>query len=85
MKISRFEDIEAWKSARKLMNMVYEVTSAQAFDVDLDLIYHSRESSSAAQVRAALQQYGSTADSVRSGSEDQGPRTKDSAARRAAL
>lgn len=37
MKINRFEDIEAWKSARKLVNMVYEATSARAFDADRDL------------------------------------------------
>jgi four helix bundle protein len=37
MKISRFEDIEAWKSARKLMNLVYDATQARAFDEDRDL------------------------------------------------
>lgn len=37
MKISRFEDIEAWKSARKLMNLVYDITSSQLFDQDRDL------------------------------------------------
>jgi four helix bundle protein len=37
MSIRRFEDIEAWQAARKLMNMVYESTAASAFDADRDL------------------------------------------------
>lgn len=37
MKITRFEDIEAWKSARKLTNLVYEATRSPAFDDDRDL------------------------------------------------
>ena len=37
MKITRFEDIDAWKAARKLMNSIYEVTKSKAFVVDADL------------------------------------------------
>lgn len=37
MSIRRFEDIEAWQSARKLMNAVYDVTASRAFDADPDL------------------------------------------------
>jgi four helix bundle protein len=37
MKITRFEDIEAWKSARKLMNLVYDATRGPSFDDDRDL------------------------------------------------
>ncbi len=38
MKISRFEDIEAWKEARKLVNMVYEsIKSSKQFSKDFRL------------------------------------------------
>ena len=37
MSIRRFEDSEAWKSARKLMNAVYDATASSAFDDDRDL------------------------------------------------
>jgi four helix bundle protein len=37
MKISRFEDIEAWQSARTLTNLVYDATLTGAFDADRDL------------------------------------------------
>jgi len=35
MKISRFEDLECWQEARKLVNMVYEaINSSPAFQRD---------------------------------------------------
>jgi len=37
MGIRRFEDIEAWQAARKLMNMVYDATEGSVFDTDRDL------------------------------------------------
>ena len=38
MKITRFEDLECWKAARKLVNMVYEaVRSNSAFQRDFRL------------------------------------------------
>lgn len=37
MRIKRFEDIEAWQSARKLTRMVYDVTKEHAFLKDLNL------------------------------------------------
>ena len=39
MKITRFEDIEAWREARKLVNMVYDVINkSQKFQRDFRLI-----------------------------------------------
>ena len=38
MKIERFEDIEAWKEARKLVNRVYGVCSVNEFKKDYSLI-----------------------------------------------
>ena len=37
MKITRFEDIETWKEARSLMNMVYELTSKAMVKRDFSL------------------------------------------------
>jgi four helix bundle protein len=37
MKISRFEDIEAWQLARELTRMVYRLTQRQAFGKDYGL------------------------------------------------
>lgn len=37
MKIVRFEDIEAWKEARILTKMIYEVTKKAAFSRDFGL------------------------------------------------
>jgi four helix bundle protein len=39
MKITRFEDIDAWKEARKLVNMVYDVINkSQKFRKDFRLV-----------------------------------------------
>jgi four helix bundle protein len=39
MKITRFEDIEAWQEARKLVNLVYEaINGNQNFQKDLRLV-----------------------------------------------
>ena len=35
MKITRFEDVEAWKEARVLVSMVYESTGKEPFKKDL--------------------------------------------------
>lgn len=37
MKIERFEDIEVWKEARNLVNMVYNVTNKGEFKKDFGL------------------------------------------------
>ncbi|MBI4056032.1 MAG: four helix bundle protein [Elusimicrobia bacterium] len=37
MKIERFEDIESWKQARILMNMVYELTKNPSLQKDFGL------------------------------------------------
>ena len=37
MKINRFEDLECWQEARKLVNMVYTVTRNDEFKKDLRL------------------------------------------------
>jgi four helix bundle protein len=37
VKITRFEDIEAWKSARRLVNFAYEATSGRGFTRDFEL------------------------------------------------
>ena len=37
MKINRFEDLECWQEARKLVNMVYAVTRDREFKKDLRL------------------------------------------------
>ena len=37
MKITRFEDLECWQEARKLVNKVYAVTNGGAFKKDLRL------------------------------------------------
>ena len=36
-RLERFEDIEAWKKARELTKVIYEVTSAEAFGRDFAL------------------------------------------------
>ena len=45
MKLERFEDIEAWKSARKLMNLVYDATKTGVFNDDRDLKQQMRRAS----------------------------------------
>jgi four helix bundle protein len=37
MKLTRFEDLECWQEARKLVNMVYAVTKDDEFKKDLRL------------------------------------------------
>jgi len=37
MKITRFEDIEAWQAAREMQKAVYEATGMKGFASDLDL------------------------------------------------
>ena len=38
MKITRFEDVEAWKAARALMGQVHELTRARAFAAERGLV-----------------------------------------------
>ena len=39
MKITRFEDIEVWQEARKLMNLVYDAINAnESFQKDFRLV-----------------------------------------------
>lgn len=40
----KFEDIEAWQSAREFTNQIYEVTSRKFFDKDFQLRNHLRKS-----------------------------------------
>jgi four helix bundle protein len=37
LKITRFEDIEAWKAARRLVNFAYQATSEKCFTRDFEL------------------------------------------------
>jgi hypothetical protein len=37
MKIERFEDIEAWKEARNLVNMIYDISNEGLFLKDFSL------------------------------------------------
>jgi four helix bundle protein len=53
MKISRFEDIEAWKSARKLTNLVYDMTSSHIFDEDRDLKRQMRSAATSSMANVA--------------------------------
>jgi four helix bundle protein len=63
MSISRFEEIEAWQSARKLTRMVYEATSVRAFDSDHDLRRQMR--------RAAVSSMGNIAEGFDAGSDNE--------------
>ena len=63
MKITRFEDIEAWQSARKLMNKVYDVTSGRVFDADPDLRRQMR--------RAAISSMANIAEGFDGGSDSE--------------
>ncbi len=42
MKIEKFEDIQAWKYARKLTQMVYEITRKKEFSHDYGLVNQIR-------------------------------------------
>src|SRR6266536_69323 len=42
MKISKFEEIEAWKVARELTNDVYQATAIPVFNGDLSLLRQMR-------------------------------------------
>jgi four helix bundle protein len=53
MKISRFEDIEAWKAARKLTNLVYELTRRSAFEADRDLRRQLRRAATSSMANVA--------------------------------
>ena len=48
MKIERFEEIEAWKLARKLTNRVYELTRKKEFSRDFELRDQIRAASGSA-------------------------------------
>ena len=48
MKIERFEDIEAWKLARKLTNNIYELTRKDPFSRDFELRNQIRAASGSA-------------------------------------
>jgi len=37
VRIKRFEDIDAWKEARKLVNMIYDLTNKGLFRRDFGL------------------------------------------------
>jgi four helix bundle protein len=45
MRIERFEDIEAWKEARKLVNMVYDISDKEKFPKDFGLKNQIRNAS----------------------------------------
>lgn len=45
MKIERFEDIEAWKEARNLVNMIYDVSNEGLFSKDFSLRNQTRGAS----------------------------------------
>jgi four helix bundle protein len=48
VKITRSENIEAWKAARELNRIVYETTKAKGFSMDLDLCRQRRRAASSA-------------------------------------
>ena len=45
MKIEKFEDIEAWKEARKLVNMIYDISAKDNFSKDFSLKNQIRSAS----------------------------------------
>lgn len=45
MKIVRFEDVDAWKAARKMRMDIYELTRGKAFHEDFDLRKQMRRAS----------------------------------------
>lgn len=45
MRIERFEDIEAWKEARKLVNMIYDISDKERFSQDFGLKNQIRNAS----------------------------------------
>jgi four helix bundle protein len=45
MRIERFEDIEAWKEARKLVNMIYDISDKENFSKDFGLKNQIRNAS----------------------------------------
>jgi len=45
MRIERFEDIEAWKEARKLVNMIYDISDEEKLSRDFGLKNQIRNAS----------------------------------------
>ena len=45
MKIKKFEDLESWKKARELADMIYNLTSQKNFCRDIQLRHHLRDAS----------------------------------------
>lgn len=45
MRIERFEDIEAWKEARRLVNMIYDISDEENFSKDFGLKNQIRNAS----------------------------------------
>lgn len=48
MRIERFEDLEAWKEARRLMKIIYAATQSSAFQADRDLVRQMRRAATSA-------------------------------------
>ena len=44
-KIEKFEDIEAWKLAREITNLIYDVSSSEKFCRDFALVNQIRRAS----------------------------------------
>lgn len=53
MKITRLEDVEAWKAARSLTSLVYSLTEAKVFDRDFELRRQMRGASISAMANIA--------------------------------
>ena len=53
MKITRFEDVDAWKAARRLVNLAYESTSGKGFIRDFDLRKQMNTSAASAMANIA--------------------------------
>ncbi|HEY7575530.1 MAG TPA: four helix bundle protein [Thermoanaerobaculia bacterium] len=53
MKITRFEDIEAWKASRKLSLLIEEITSARTFRREAELRNHLRRAARSAMANIA--------------------------------
>ena len=48
MKIKKFEDLECWKKARELVNMIYHLTNQEKFKKDFRLCGQIRDASGSA-------------------------------------
>jgi hypothetical protein len=48
MKIKQFEDLDSWKKARELTNIIYDLTGEEKFRKDFRLCHQLRDASGSA-------------------------------------